>query len=177
MSLTGKTDRGRVRVKECLTIRDLGDLAQWDTGRSGLDLRLAIGQRADNCGGDNLRTDDLAIAALRRGSPAWHDQNLDGRALGSPVAVVQVVEVAALALVEDGGAAQRQGAVATSREAGCVDGTSLRGLVVLELVVASNVASATLGVEKGAIGQGGDEDAVARAGRTHLEACQSGCSR
>lgn len=82
----------------------------------------------------------------------------------SPVTVVQVEEVAALALVKDGRAAQSQGTVAASRKARGVDGTGLGGLVVLELEVASNVAGTTLSVKESAIAESGDKNAVARAG-------------
>src|SRR5450755_3217810 len=65
----------------------------------------------------------------------------DGRALSSPVAVVQVVEAAAEALPEHVGAAQRQAPVGAEGEAGGVDGASLGWLVELELVVGGDVAS------------------------------------
>lgn len=82
----------------------------------------------------------------------------------SPVTVVQVEEIAALALIKDGGAAQSQGAVAASREARGVDGAGLGRLVVLKLVVASNVTGTTLSVKESAIAESGDKNAVARAG-------------
>lgn len=147
-----------------LTIRDLRDLAQRNARGGGLDLRLAIRQGADNGGGDDLGADDLAVARLRGGAAARHDQDLDGGALGGPVTVVQVEEVAALALVEDGRAAQGQRAVGAGREARRVDGAGLGGLVVLELVVTGNVACAALRVQQRAVRQRRHEDAVARAG-------------
>lgn len=155
------------------TIGDLRDLAQRNAGGGGLDLRLAVGQGADDCGGDNLGANDLAIAglagtALGVGSATGQDQDLDGRALRGPVAVVQVEEVAALALVEDGRAAQGERAVGTGREARGVDGAGLRGLVVLELEVASNVARTLLRVEECAVAEGRHEDAVAGAGSALL---------
>lgn len=155
-----------------LTIRDLRDLAQGDASCCGLDLRLAIGQSTHDRGSHNLRANDLAIAALGSSSSARHDQNLHGRALCGPVAVVQVVKVAALALIEDSRAAEGQRAVATGREAGGVNGAGLSGLVILELEVASNIARTTLRIEECAIGESGDEDAVRRAGFALLEECQ-----
>lgn len=66
-----------VRYKVKLTIRDLGDLAQWDTSCGSLDLGLTVGKGANDGGGDNLCANDLAITGLRSSSTAWHDQNLD----------------------------------------------------------------------------------------------------
>lgn len=60
--------------------------------------------------------------------------------------VVEVVEVAAQALEEDSGATEGERAVAASRPASGVDGTSLGGAVELELVVGGNVTGAVLGV-------------------------------
>lgn len=158
--------------REGLTIRDLRDLAQRNARSGRLDLRLAIAQRADVGLSHDLSADDLAVAALARaavvGASTRQNDNLDGGALGGPAAVVQVEEVAALALVEDGGAAQRQRAVAARREARRVDGARLRGLVVLELEVGRDVARAALGVQELAVFEGRHEDAVAGAGTTRL---------
>lgn len=65
------------RCRHRLTIRDLRNLAQWDTSRGGLDLGLTIGQSANDSGGHNLGADDLAVTGLRSSSTAWHDQDLD----------------------------------------------------------------------------------------------------
>lgn len=151
-----------------LTIRDLGDLAQRDTGGGGPDLGLAIGQGADDGGSDNLSADDLAVTGLAGVTTAGHDDDLDGRALRSPGAVVQVEEVARVALIPDGGAAQCQGAIAAGREARCEDGAGLGRTVKLELEVAGDVAGPLLRVGQGARRQSGDQDAIAGAGAALL---------
>ena len=89
---------------------------------------------------------------------ARHSEDLNRRALLSPPAVVQVVEVARLALVEDGRAAQRQGAVAALGEASCVYGAGLRGPVKLELVVGSDVAGSALRILEDTVGKSGHEN-------------------
>lgn len=58
--------------------------------------------------------------------------------------VVEVVEAARQALVEDGGRTQGERAIVASGETGSVDGTSLRRSVELELVVGDNGTSAVL---------------------------------
>jgi hypothetical protein len=68
--------------------------------------------------------------------------------------VVEVVKVAAQALVEDGGTAKSERTVAASRPASSVDGTSLGRIVELELVVGGNVTSAVLGVHEDAVLEG-----------------------
>ena len=77
--------------------------------------------------------------------------------------VVEVVEAAGQALVPDGRATESERRVATGREAGGVDGTSLCGLVKLELVVVGDVAGAILGVKEHAVLEGQDKGALARA--------------
>ena len=75
-------------------------------------------------------------------------KSLDGdwRALRGPVLVVQVVEAAAQALIEDVGTTKGKGAVRADCPTGSVNGTGLRWLVKLELVVGSNVACPADGV-------------------------------
>lgn len=143
-----------------LTIRDLRNLADGNTSGGGADLRLAVAKIAHNGGSDNLSADNLAIARLV-GATARENDNLDRGALGGPVAVIQVVEVARLALIPNGGATKGEGAVVASAEASGVDGTGLRGLVELELEVASNIASAALSIGQDGVRQGGDKNAVA----------------
>ena len=70
--------------------------------------------------------------------------------------VVQVVEGAAEALVEDGGAAEGEGGVAADGPAAGVNGTGLRGGVELELSVRGDVAGAADGVREDAILEGED---------------------
>ena len=107
----GGGDRRKAQ-KSRLTIRDLRNLADGNTSGGGLDLGLAIGQGRHDCGGDDLSTDNLAVGGLG-GSTALHQDNLDRLALGSPGAVVQVVEVTREALVPDSAATEGQGAIAT----------------------------------------------------------------
>lgn len=144
------------------TIGDLRDLADGDTNSGGLDLGLAVGQGRHNGGGDDLSADNLAIARLARGS-AGHQDNLDRLTLSGPGAVVKVVEVSRSALVPDSVATESERAVATCGETRSVDSTRLRGLVELELVIASDVTSATLSIGQDAVLKGGNEDAVAGA--------------
>jgi hypothetical protein len=80
----------------------------------------------------NLRGDAwLTVGGLRRG---WRgrrcsdDFDVDGRALGRPRSVVQVVEPAGVALVPDRGAAESQCSVAANGETGRVDRASLRSV-------------------------------------------------
>lgn len=156
---------------ERLTIGDLGDLAQGDTGGGGPNLGLAVAQGADDGGSDDLSADDLAVTGLAGVTAAGHHDDLDGRALRRPGAVVQVVKVARVALVPDGRAAQRQRAIAAGREARGEDGTGLGRRVELELEVAGDVTRPLLRVGQGARGQGGDQDAIAGAGAALLWAC------
>ncbi len=67
-------------------------------------------------------------------------------ALSSPRSVVEVVEVAAQALVEDAGSPKSKGAVCAVGETSGVNSASLGWGIELELVVGSNVASASLGI-------------------------------
>lgn len=145
-----------------LTIGDLRNLAEGNTSGGGPDLGLSVGQGRNNGGGDNLGTDNLAIARLV-GVSTLHQDNLNRLALGGPRAVVQVVEVSRGALVPNSAVTQSQRTIATSGESSSVDGARLSGGIKLELVVASNVSSAALSVGQDAIGEVGDEDAVAGA--------------
>ena len=76
------------------------------------------------------------------------------RALGAGGLVVQVVEGAAEALVEDGGAAERQAAVGADGPAARVDGAGLGRGVELELSVRGDVAGAVDGVGEDAVREG-----------------------
>lgn len=146
-----------------LTIGDLRDLAEGHTGSGGPNLRLAVGQDRNNRGGDNLGTHNLAIARVVGGSSTLHQDDLDRLALGSPGAIVQVVEVSRGALVPNSATTQSQRTIATGGKPSSVDGTCLSRGVKLELVVASNVSSATLSVGQDTIVEIGHEDAVAGA--------------
>ena len=128
------------------------NLAHGDGHNGGVDLGLAVADgrhngRGDHLGADGLAAAVVAAAAAGAGAAARHGDNLNGRALGSPVAVVQVVERARQAAVEGGRATNCQGAVAAQGEAAVVDGAGLgRRAVKLELVVGDNGADAALGV-------------------------------
>ncbi len=75
------------------------------------------------------------------------------RALSGPVAIVQVIEASAQALVEDVGGTQRKRAIAANGETGGEDSAGLGRGVKLELVVCSDVPSTALGVRKDPIGE------------------------
>ena len=151
-----------------LSVRDLGD----NTGAVGL-LGLSVGELADgvhgSAGGLDLSVADLgdgrggglAVSGLTTGASAERD-NLDGdgRALGGDVLIVEVVEGTAQALVEDSRVAKGEGVVSTDRPASGVDGTSLGGLVELELVVGSDVGGGSVCVEHDTVGKGEDEGLI-----------------
>jgi hypothetical protein len=106
----------------------------------------------------NLRSRDgsllgLSVRKLRSstsgaGTGNLGADNVDGDlvALVAFALRVEVVEVTAQALMEDGGAANGEGAVGASRPTSSVDGTSLGRAIELELVVGGDVTSALLGV-------------------------------
>lgn len=98
----------------------------------------------------------------------------DRRALSGPVTVVEVVEVSAQALVEDVGATERKRAIATDRESGGEEGTSLRGSVKLELVVCGDVPGASLCVMKNAVGKSKRKGGVAGTGNHDSSARRAG---
>ena len=98
-------------------------------------------------------------------------------ALGAGRFVVEVGEGAAEAGVEDGGAAEGEGAVAADGPAAGVDGAGLGWAVELELVVRGYVAGAADGGVELAAGEGEDEGAGAAAGDDALEEVLEGrCS-
>lgn len=125
-------------------------------------MRLAIAQGHHNRRRNNGAANDvLGILDI---SAAGHDVDADRRALFGDPAVVQVVDVTGLALVEDGGVAEGDGAIPADRESGRVESASLRGTVKLELEVVGQVRDATLGVLHDGIGDLDDEDTLAGAG-------------
>ncbi len=157
-----------------LTVRDLGDWC-WSKCRGwGLDLSvgdlsntasrlgLAVGDLADRC--VYSRAGDLAIRNLRLdtsgsgsggggcrsssgcGSSSTNHDNVDWRALRGVVVIVEVVEVAAEALVPGGVIAEGELTILADGEASGVDSTSLGWVIKLELVVGGDVASPTLGI-------------------------------
>ena len=73
------------------------------------------------------------------------------------MAVVQVIEATAQALVEDSRGAESEGGVTADRETISVDGSGLRWSIKLELIVGRNVSGATLLVGKLAIGESDNE--------------------
>jgi len=145
-----------------LTVRDLSDrlasrgldLAVRDLGNargSGGGLDLTVGNLGDLGGGSNCAS---GLGSGARRSSTSNDVNVDGRALATSGLVVEVVEVSAQALVEDARATKGESAVGASREASGVDGTSLDGVVELELTVGSDVTSAALVVGELAVAEG-----------------------
>lgn len=127
-----------------LTINDLR--AYW-SGGGGLDLAVGnLGHRCNSAGSGDLTIRLLAGSWGGTAGRLSDDLNVDWRALSGRVVVVQVVEGAAEALVPGGVVTDGERVVAADREPGGVDGTSLRWLVELELVVGRNVASAALRV-------------------------------
>ena len=161
-----------------LVVRDLSDSGRGS--RSG-SLGLVIGDLSHASGGWGLRLvvrdlrntggassghglglsirglSDTSRRAARARGATWEGVDVDGRALGSPVAVVEVVEATRVAGVEDGRATKSERAIATDGETASVDGTSLRWRVELELVVGGNVASVALLVLEHPVVEGQDE--------------------
>lgn len=153
--------------------RTVTDLADEHSRRGRNHLRLAVAERGHDRGGDDLGADNR-LAGLLVGrarlvaAAARHDDDLNGIALLGPPAVVQVVEAAGAALVEDGGAAQGERAVAAVGEAGREDGAGLGRAVELELVVGRDVAGALVVVGQDAVDELRDQDAIAGAGGAGL---------
>jgi len=69
----------------------------------------------------------------------------------SPIPIIKIVETAGLALPPDRLAAQRKGTIVADGEACSVNGTSLRGLVELKLVVGGDITGAAILVHKDAV--------------------------
>jgi hypothetical protein len=148
-----------------LAVRDLGDGSASGSSSAGLNLTIGnLRNGSTGCAGLDLSVRDLgdrggsllglAVGELRssvggRGASAGTD-DLDGDlvALLAGRLVVQVVEVTAQALVENGLATKGKRAVGASGPTGSVDGTSLGRAVELELVVGGDVTSALLGVKE-----------------------------
>jgi hypothetical protein len=129
--------------------------------RSGLvgtsrSLDLSVGDLA------NSRSTESRARLARRaaGATRGDDADRDRLALGRPVTVIQVIEVARAALVERGGGSQGQQVVLADGEASGVDGTSLGGAVELELVVGGDVSGAGLGVLEDTVVEGNQQRAA-----------------
>ena len=157
------------RWGQMLTVADLAD-GDRDLGADHLGLAIAEGH--DDGSSDDGGADDLAVGDLARErrvrTAARHGDDLDGRALRSPVAVVEVVEVTRGALVEDGRAAESKRVVAAHGEARRVDGAGLRGSVKLELVVGGDVSGSGFGIGEHAASQTNDQSAVCGTSITFL---------
>lgn len=143
-----------------LTVCDLRDLANRNSSGGCSDLWLAVAEGGDDSCGDYLRSDDLSITNLAGIAATLHNENLDRRALCSPGAVVQVEKVAAGTLVEDGRAAECEGAVSTNGETRREQCASLSGLVELELVVCGNVSGSALRILDNSVLEGRNQNAV-----------------
>lgn len=143
----------------------IANLAHGDGDGGGLDLGLAVRQSGDD-GGDAHAGGDRGLhgaAAVGLLAGAGHGDNLNGLALSGPAAVVEVVEVTGAALVEDGGAAEGEGAVLAGGEASSVDGASLGRSIELELVVGDNGTGAVLAVLEDGVLEAQDKGLVAGA--------------
>jgi hypothetical protein len=123
----------------------IGNLAHGSTGCASLDLTIGnLGDRS----ADRGSLLGLSVGKLRSSGTTHDHVDVDLVALVASGLVVEVVEVAAQALEEDSGATEGKRAVAASRPASGVDGTSLGRAIELELVVGGNVTGALLGVGK-----------------------------
>lgn len=164
-----------------LTIGYLSDRSDWVCRCWGLDL--SVGDLSDAAGGlwltisdladgsDDSRAGDLTIwnlglntgggggnrcwsgGAWGRGAAANH-YYVNWRALSGIVLVVEVVEVAAQALVPSGVGAECERTILADGETSGVDGTSLGWVIELELVVGGDIASAALRVLEDTTGEG-----------------------
>ena len=153
----------------CLDLT-VGDLSDGSTGR-GLDLTIRnLSDSLGGGGGLELTVADLGGSTAGSNTTGLEDVDVDGGALVTSGLVIEVVEVATQALVEDGRGADGESAVAADGEARGVDGTSLGGLVELELVVGSNVTSAALIISQDTVGKSDSQDLVL----TSLEAALGG---
>jgi hypothetical protein len=106
--------------------------------RDGRLLGLSVGSLGSGTGGgaDDVDVDLVALLVLDGG-------------------LIEVVEVAAQALLEDGGTTKGKRAVGASRPASSVLGTSLGGRAIeLELAVGDNGTNALLGVSQDTILEG-----------------------
>lgn len=108
------------------------------------------------------------------GSRARLDANLDGLALGSPVAIVEVIKVARAALVP--GCVARESKVVARADgvAGGGEGIVLGWVIELELEVRRDVSSPLLTVLEHAISERQDQGARSAGARLLLQ-CQSLC--
>ncbi len=118
----------------------VSDLAHGHRHHGRDDLGLAVRDGLDDGSGDELRGHGLAVTELagvsgRVGPAAGQRSYLHRLTLVGPLAVVQVPELARLALPEGGGRAQGQRVVLAHRVPGRVDGAGLGGPVELELEV------------------------------------------
>lgn len=135
-----------------LSVGDLRDGTRGGTtlgSTIGGSLDLAVVDLTDSSAGlgGRLRLDASCRAAGGRVAIAL-DPDVDWLTLRGPVAVIQVVELARAALVEDLGGTKGQVAVVASREARGSEGASLRRTVELELVVIGDITSSLLLVGK-----------------------------
>lgn len=137
----------------------VGDLAHGSTRGGGLDLTIGdLGDRSLNGSLLGLAVGKLRSSAGGGGRAGADDVDVDIVALlAGGLVVVEVVEVAAQALVEDGRATEGKRAVAASGPASGVDCAGLGRAVELELVVGSDVTGAVLGVGEDTVGEVDEE--------------------
>lgn len=106
-------------------------------GYSGLALRLTVRDLGDGTDGGGTS-----------GTSAGNDVEVDGLAVCGNGFIVEVGEGAAQALVEDGLRTKSKLGVLDDRPPGSVDGTILRRIIELKLVVGGDVAGPVLAVLK-----------------------------
>ena len=166
----------------------VGELAHGDSG-GGRAVRLGIRELGENGSGGGRRTVGLSVRELSQNAGtlglaiaglgshgsagdgaggasgiASNDVHGDGRALRSPVGVVQVVEAAGETLVEDGRSTESDRLVGADGEARGDESTSLGRSIELELVVGGNVGGTALSILHDTILKGDDESAGSTAG-------------
>lgn len=142
-----------------LSVRDLGD----SSGRSG-GLDLAVAHLRNRARRGTRSGSHLAVSGLGCGT-ALHGTTTDGldvdrAALATLALVVQVVEVATQALVEDSLVAKDEGAVAADSEARGVDSIGLEDGVELELAVGDDLTLAVVLVLQDTVVEGDAEGTV-----------------
>lgn len=108
--------------------------------------------------------------------------DVNWRALASSRLIVEIIKRSTEALVEDCGAAKGKGAVCADGESTRIDGTLLRWTIELELVIRSDVSSASMRVEQLSTRKGLDESARASAAddtliKSTIDVPLAGCCR
>lgn len=133
-----------------------------------MDLRLTITDDIDDSSLHHASANRLAaivattttvVAAI-----AGCSNNVDGRALFGPVAVIKVVEVAREASVKLSSTVKSKRAVLAERKPRGFEGVGLRRAVKLELIVGGNVTGSVVGILQNAVLESHDQSAFTLAG-------------